>query len=660
MVRISQAPAWYDRMKHPIQVAVAAFLFLVVPELLPKAALAQRPTPTPLSAGRENGPSTPVQPDGVTLLVSVREPNGTPLDIGALVTLNSFAGEMHVTSATRDGGTASFPDVRAGDYNVEVSAPGYQSTTQQVEVIASGGINYMVYVYVQPESASPTPNAPGSPTVMAPRLQAEIQKALEKIRKEQYDAAREHLEKATKMAQGNADVQYLFGLLEYKQNHIEAARTKFQAAIALNPNHEKAYVALGELQLRAGDADEASKTLEKAYQQNGADWRMHLLLAQAYAAQQLYEKAELHAARAVELAKSNRAPAQLLLGRIQAAQGRVMDAADTFQALIRALPNESAAQEAKTELAKLEKPTPWLDMPAPMPAGPSAMPTEIAPASTPQQAAVLPAIPMIVRAWAPPDIDAKEYPVAPDVACSLGDVLHRAAMRSVKQLANFERFMATEHIVHQEVDADGGQSSPLSKDFAYLVFVQRGKDGTLFLDEERDGGQNLNQFPTHLASTGLVSLGVAVFLNTFQKDLTYSCEGLGKWRGQPAWQVRFEQRKEVESRLRSWRNEHGTFRVPLKGRVWVSANNYDVVHLETDLREPQPNIGVQRDHLIVDYGPVQFEHAGVSLWLPWYAEMFMEVHGKRYHHRHTLTNYALFSVDTSDKISAPAAAASRN
>jgi hypothetical protein len=31
----------------------------------------------------------------------------------------------------------------------------------------------------------------------------------------------------------------------------------------------------------------------------------------------------------------------------------------------------------------------------------------------------------------------------------------------------------------------------------------------------------------------------------------------------------------------------------------------------------------------------------------------MQLHGKRYHHRHTLTNYALFSVDTDNKIDAP-------
>jgi hypothetical protein len=59
------------------------------------------------------------------------------------------------------------------------------------------------------------------------------------------------------------------------------------------------------------------------------------------------------------------------------------------------------------------------------------------------------------------------------------------------------------------------------------------------------------------------------------------------------------------------------------------------------------------EHLVIDYGAVNFEHGKTSLWLPWHADMYMQLHNKSYHHRHTLTNYALFSVDTDHQISAP-------
>ena len=41
------------------------------------------------------------------------------------------------------------------------------------------------------------------------------------------------------------------------------------------------------------------------------------------------------------------------------------------------------------------------------------------------------------------------------------------------------------------------------------------------------------------------------------------------------------------------------------------------------------------------------------LWLPWSAEMYLELHGKRYHHRHVLSDYLLFGVDTENRIAAP-------
>jgi tetratricopeptide (TPR) repeat protein len=539
-----------------------------------------------------------------------------------------------------------FPNIAAGEYDIEVSSAGYKTSREQVSVF-SGASNYTVYVYMHPESEAVVVRgaAPGKP-VMSPRLQSEVDKAFDKMRRGEFDSARTHLEKAAKMAPGNPDVQYLLGILEYTQQHYDVARTKFETAISLFPKHERALVALGELLLRAGQAGRAAESLEKAYLIDGADWRMHFLLAYAYATQKQYEKARPHAERASELGRERGVPARLLLAQILVAEGEANEAKTQFNAILRDVPNDSAAAVAKAELAKFEKPA----MVAATGKAESAATSLPSPAIT-----WAPELPVVVRHWAPPDVDAKEYVVAPDVTCSVGELLQRTQMRTAKHLANFERFMATEHIEHQQLDASGNAGPVKTRDFTYLVFIQRPKKGPLFLEEERDGGENLDYFPTTLATRGLVGLGVFLFDPTYEGDVQYKCEGLGAWRGQPAWQVRFEQRKEVVSRLMRWTNRHGTFPVPLKGRVWIAANTYDVLHLETDLREPVRQIELSRDHRAIDYGPVQFEHGGTSLWLPWYAELYMELRGKRYHHRHTLTNYKLFSVDTTHVVSAPKA-----
>jgi tetratricopeptide (TPR) repeat protein len=578
----------------------------------------------------------------VTVIVNVRENGGTPIPGNAFVKISSDFSGLHLTASTQDNAAATFQAIRAGDYVVEVSSTGYITATEQVSIMPSTS-TYPLFIYLSPEG-SQNKVAP-TKTTMNPKLQAEIDKGLDKMRHQQYDAARAHFDKAAKMAPGNPDVQYLAGMLEFSLLHYDLAKARFESALSIFPNHEHALVSLGEVQLRTGQPAEAAKTLEKAYLINGADWRMHFLLAYAYAGQKEYEKARPHAERAAELGKEHGAPARLLVGRIYASEGQNNDAKRAFEGLIRDFPNDPSAQEAKTALAALDKPVVATAVTNRGDRGSTRSSAPLMPTS-------IPAEPPVTRAWAPPDVDAKEYVLASDVSCP-AELMQRTESRTAKQLANFEKFMANEHIEHQEIDAYGNPGPVKAKDFTYLVFINRSRKGQFFLEEERDGAENLSAFPTALASRDLVALGVFLFDPEYVSDVIYKCEGLGEWRGQAAWQIHFEQRKEAPSRLMTWRNNRGIHPVPLKGRVWVKASTYDVVHVETDLREPMPELELQRDHLIVDYGPVQFEHGNTSLWLPWHADLYLDVHGKRYHHRHTLTNYARFSVDTSHQIDAP-------
>ena len=55
----------------------------------------------------------------------------------------------------------------------------------------------------------------------------------------------------------------------------------------------------------------------------------------------------------------------------------------------------------------------------------------------------------------------------------------------------------------------------------------------------------------------------------------------------------------------------------------------------------------------MDYGPVNFQGGTERLWLPWSADMYLEIHGRRFHHKHYLSDYMLFAVDTSNKIHKP-------
>ena len=132
-----------------------------------------------------------------------------------------------------------------------------------------------------------------------------------------------------------------------------------------------------------------------------------------------------------------------------------------------------------------------------------------------------------------------------------------------------------------------------------------------------------------------------------------NCEGLSRAHGNFAWQVHFSQRKDKESRIRRYRIGGHDYPIALKGRAWIDADTFQVVRLETDLREPHPEMKLNAEHLTMEYGPVRFKSRNEQLWLPTSADFYAIRRGKRFHQQHAFTNYILFSVDMEEKIGEP-------
>jgi Flp pilus assembly protein TadD len=565
------------------------------------------------------------------------------MDGPVVVRLAAAAGNYNRTITTRDASTAVFDELPTGEYEAEANYPGYQTAREHIFVNTFGS-GTQIYVYLVPESENKSQGTGAQGLAISPKLQTEIDKGMEALRKRRFESGRAHFTKGLALAPGNPDLSYFLGTAEMGLNHADLARQDFEHALTIDPTHERSLLALGELQLRNGDTPGAIATLEKAFLKNGAGWRTHLLLATAYAKNGRLPDAEAHAQRAAELAREKGAGARLLLGEIQQAEGKLPAAQTTWQDLAAKFPSDPSAAEAKGHLASLSaspaaapvasEPAPLADLPVP------AMP-------------VVELLPAKERPWAPPDIDSREYPLAQNASCSAEEILPRAEHRLKSQLQNFEKFTATEHIDHQEIDRLGRPGPVKSRDFSYIVFVDRYAGDSFFLQEDRYSTGHDSSFPTTLATEGLNNLGVAILQPATRQDFEYQCEGLAGIRGKATWQIRFQEKKDSLHGVRNWRRDGKLYHLPLKGRIWISSASFDVLRMETDLLEPVQILSLTRDHLLVDYGPVNFAASNTTLWLPWSAEMHMELHGHRYHHKHYLTDYMLFGVETNHKIGKP-------
>jgi Flp pilus assembly protein TadD len=567
-----------------------------------------------------------------------------PLESQALVRLHSAVAALDLRSPTREGSAAVFNRVKPGEYDVEVQCAGFKTASEHIQVLGFGGGNFTSYIFLQREGESSLSHQPPSGIVLSPKLQAELEKGLDAMRKHQFESAQSYFLKATRLAPNNSDAAYLLGTAELALQRNELARTQFESALKIEPTHERALLALGELQLRSGDHAAAIHTLEKAYLASGASWRTHLLLAIAYCKSNQWPEAQQHAERAMALAASHAAYPTYLLGEIQFAEGREAEARSTWQHLLTQFPDDAMAPRAKQRLASVSDTSPHSLSSNPTAPAPGELPVAAAPSVTIPAAAE--------RPWAPPDIDGTEYVLAASAPCQLDDVLARASTRLNSQLANLEKFAATERIEHQEIDRYGVPGAVRSRDFSYIIFVHSLPPSSFYLEESRNGSGDVSSFPTSLATTGLLGLGVAVLQPVFRPNLSLVCEGLSSIRGQAAWQFHFQEAGGSPVSIREWRKSGRLYSLPVKGRFWLSAASFDLLRIETDLIAPQRKLELTRDHLTVDYGPVSFDKSKTTLWLPWNAEMFMELHSRRYHHKHFLTDYLLFSIDTTHKISA--------
>ncbi len=252
-------------------------------------------------------------------------------------------------------------------------------------------------------------------------------------------------------------------------------------------------------------------------------------------------------------------------------------------------------------------------------------------------------------AWAPPDIDRVFTPVNVDVPCALGAVMREASRRVEESVVNMQRFSATEDVTFEEMDPHGGVRAKKAN-FSYVANIKEVGPQQLAVEEYRNDMLALQDFPSRLATLGTAAFAL-IFHPHYLKDFAVTCEGLSEWQGRRAWRLHLAQVK--ANNFRGYRLANRYFPVKLKVRAWIDAETFEVLRLETDLRDPIPEIPLLLEHVIVDYAMVEFPRRKVRLWLPRDAEIYMDYRGRQYHHRHSFSHFQLFWVETDQTVKAP-------
>jgi tetratricopeptide (TPR) repeat protein len=607
----------------------------------------------------------PLQAVG-TITIYVRTEFGGRLKIPPMITVTPASSGLPMPYAptfTADGGIILSNLAPGEDYDIVIKAENYQVDRETIS-LPLGSVSSVTKIVYLRAIGEKSVIAPGKGDfLLAPRAEKEVQRGLNDLRSRDFKSAGKHLEKALRMAPGNPYVNYVMGMIYLLSSQTAQAKPFLEKSVSIDPKQPPSLVALGTVRFRLGDYPGAIEVLEQAVQLDATSWQAEWMLADAYLRERNYAKGKEYAERALETGKENATQVQPLLAEALAGLGEREKAVATLENYLKVHPDDPNAARIRSYAEALRH------LPA-APAKPAAEPPSTH-AAVPAQSAqhsqqTEPIAPARVTAaappvelppkenWAPPDVDAAKPYVISGAACSLPKVLKAAQKNAVAFINELQQFSAVEEYQTVEIKRDEQLERPQSRQFNYLVFINKTSPDVFDVQESREAGPGGRGIPGALADMGAPALAL-VFHPIFHDDFNWTCEGLGEWKDQPAWVVHFEQRKDrPTSRLAGFSiASQRLYLIPLKGRAWLTQDGSQLLHLETDLTHPMTSLGLDREHFAINYGPVFFRTHKVQLWLPKDVDVYYQYRAHYIHNYHHYTDFKLFWVGTSQKISAP-------
>lgn len=214
-------------------------------------ALGQARPGMPTASPTQMAPATPgMNNPYASVTVIVADDNGANLGQQALVKLYSNMTSTNVWGTTQDRSQIIFDQVPLADYEVEVSAAGYETTTKDLNVMTAQA--YELLVRLKRDDAGAVTNPiPGQ--LLAPKARKEVQRGLAALNSGNINDAQKHFEAAFKLAPANADLDYLLGFLFVEKKDAESAQTYLAKAISIDPHHVRALTAMGQLRMQQKD-----------------------------------------------------------------------------------------------------------------------------------------------------------------------------------------------------------------------------------------------------------------------------------------------------------------------------------------------------------------------------------------------------------------------
>jgi len=582
---------------------------------------------TPMGGGNSQpGTSTVDTRRGVTIHISILDADKQPLKQEALVRITNQDSGRVFFQATKEK-EVFFPNLTPGKYLIEVGSAGYIGGRTEVnisDIAHDASENFLL-----PRDPAAV-NLTLGDEALPPKARKQAEKGVQALVLGNFVEARKYLEAANHQYPTSSNLNFLLAYTALQQKEDEQEMQYLQEATKLDPKNLQAQNLLGQLYYARGDYAHAAEAEAIVVAHSGESIPARRVLANSYLHLKQYEKARENSQWLVDHGGSEAASARLILGQALAGLGKYEEAVTALQTYLADEPGTPVAGQVNDLLTELQMNAANAKLGIADPELASG--TEI-----------------LLKAGMPLDVDSQKPNVVAGVPCPV-NLIQMTANPSKQLVDSVSQFSAVEHMVHESISPQGTPRNRETRQYNYVVAISDPPQGQLSFQEYRDA-DNLDM-PDKVNTNGLAVLALA-FHPFFREDFEMRCEGLGDWHGQAAWLVYFRQLDNKPSRLRYYVAHKVYFPVSLKGRAWLSADSYQILHLETDLVKPVPEIRLNTEHTSVSYGPVQFRKHAADLWLPKSADMYVSWGNRRFHRSESFDHFMLFATESSESAKPP-------
>lgn len=289
--------------------------------------------------------------DRPEISVTVRDSGGA--EISTPATVRVYRSGVPTDEGTTRKGRVFFMLPTIGDYSVQVSATGYESSQKDIAIPVALKAEVEFNLKRKAE-ANETTGVPAGP-VLAPKAKEALEKGLQALGAGKIKDAEKYSGEAMGLAPGHPDVLYLQGVVDLNLRNFADAEDVLAKATQIDPMHARAQAALGMALSDQGKYEEAVPKLEKSLEINAGnpDWETQYALAQAYYKLEKYPDAAKTAQAALAKSGGKSPDIELLMAQSLVATGKYEEAAQALRDYLKNHADRPDAAKAKRWLDRL-------------------------------------------------------------------------------------------------------------------------------------------------------------------------------------------------------------------------------------------------------------------------------------------------------------------